>query len=390
MRLSCLLTPAALALGTLCLTPPLAAQSSLFGVRGLGLPGRPLTPGTLSTGGSFGLFDSESVLNPAAVANLKSVTAGFVVAPAWRHWEVPAGAASLRGTRFPLVSVGGPVPGTPLALGISVGSYADRDFRLATTDTIQLRGAPVGVHDTLTALGGLSEIRFVVGYSLSARTSLGAALYWITGSSRLTAHRVFGDSTFLPSRQASELSYQGIGAAIGVTHQLSERLQVAALVRSDGRASVQRDARSVYHVDLPYTFSAGVQARPSRRVTLGVGGSYRTWSGANSDLLGQGGVGARNTIELGAGAEVIRNLRRPGSLPIRFGVRYAELPFPVVVGQRPREFGLSAGTGRRFAQDRAGIEISVEHAWRSEGSSYKERALTIVFGLSIRPYGPGR
>ena len=390
MRRSRVLTPSALAVGALCLTAPLAAQSSLFGVRGLGLPGRPLTPRTLSTGGSFGLFDGESDLNPAAIANLKSVVAGFVLAPAWRSWETPAGSASLRGTRFPLMSVGGPVPGTGLGLGISVGSYADRDFRLATSDTIQLRGAPVAVHDTLSALGGLSEIRFAVGYSLSRRTTLGAAVYWITGSSRLSAHRVFEDSTFLPSRQASELSYQGVGVAVGVLHQLSERLQVAALVRSDGRASVERDGRGVFHVDLPYLFSAGVQARPFRRLTLGVAGSYRTWSGANSDLLGQGGVGAHNTLELGVGAEVIRNPRRPSSLPIRFGVRYAELPFPVVPGQRPKELSLSAGTGRRFAQDRAGIELSVEHAWRSEGSSYKERALTIVFGLSIRPYGAGR
>jgi hypothetical protein len=336
------------------------------------------------------LFDGESDLNPAAMATLKAVSAGFVIAPAWRHWDVPAGTASLRDTRFPLVSVGGPLPGARLSLGVSVGSYADRDFRLASSDTIQLRGVPVAVRDTLTALGGLSEVRFAAGYGLSSRTTVGAAIYWITGTSRLSAHRVFEDTTYLPNRQTSELSYQGVGVAVGVSHQLADGLQVAALVRSDGQASVQRDARSVYHVDLPYTFSAGIQARPLRRMSVAVAGTFRTWSGANSDLQGQGGIGARNTLELGAGFEVVRSLRRPTSLPIRFGARYAELPFPVVSGQRPREFSIAAGTGRRFAQDRAGIEFSVEHAWRSEGAPYKERALTIVFGLSIRPYGSGR
>jgi hypothetical protein len=369
---------------------PLGAQSSLFGVRGLGLPGRPLTPRTLATGGSLGLFDGESDLNPAAVAGLKSVAAGFVVAPAWRQWDVPAGTASLRDTRFPLVSIGGPVPGTRIGLGLSVGSYADRDFRLATSDTIQLRGAAIAVHDTLTALGGLSEIRFAAGYGVSPRTNLGAALYWITGSSRLSAHRVLEDTIYVPNRQSAELSYQGVGVAIGITHQLSDRLQVAALVRADGKASVQRDSSNVYDVDLPFTFSGGIQLRPSRRFTVAASAAFRTWSGANSDLQGQGGVGARNTLELGAGIEVARNLRRPSSLPIRLGVRYGELPFPVVAGQRPREFSLAAGTGQRFAQDRAGIDFSVEHFWRSEGSPYKERALTIVFGLSIRPYGTGR
>ena len=43
----------------------------------------------------------------------------------------------------------------------------------------------------------------------------------------------------------------------------------------------------------------------------------------------------------------------------------------------------------RFAQERAAIDLSLEHAWRSEGSQYKERAFTLIFGLSIRPYGAG-
>lgn len=390
MRLSRVLTLSALALGSLCLTAPLAAQSSMFGVNGLGLPGRPLTPSTLATGGSFGLFDGESDLNPAALADLKSVAAGLVVANAWRDWDVPAGTASLRGSRYPLFSIAGPVPRTRLGVGVSAGTYADRDFSLASSDTIQLRGAPVTTHDTLTALGGLSEVRLAIGFASSRRTSLGAAVYWITGSSRMSAHRVFADSTIAPSRQSAELSYQGVGMALGLTHRLSDQLRLAVLVRSDGEAAVRRDGSHVYDVDLPYTFSVGAQARPSRRMTIGVAGSFRTWSGANSDLLEQGGVGAYNTLELAAGAEVARSLGHPSTLPLRFGVRYAELPFPIVAGQRPREVGLSAGTGGRFAQDRAGIDVSAEYAWRSEGSPYKERALTIAFGLSIRPYGPGK
>jgi hypothetical protein len=384
------LSLSALALGSLCFTAPLAAQSSMFGVNGLGLPGRPLTPRTLATGGSFGLFDAESDLNPAALAELKSVAAGLVSATAWRDWEAPAGTASLRGSRYPLFFIAGPLPKTRLGLGLSAGSYADRDFALASSDTIQLRGVPVTTHDTLAALGGLSEVRFGFGLSMSRRNSLGAAIYWITGSSRMSAHRVFSDTTIAPSRQSGELSYQGLGMSLGLTHRFSDQLRMAVLVRSDGEANVRLDGRHAYYVDLPYTFSVGVQARSSRRLTIGVAGSFRTWSGANSDLVEQGGVGAINTLELAAGAELARSARHPGTLPIRFGVRYADLPFPIVTGQRPKEFSLSAGTGGLFAQDRAGIDISAEYAWRSEGSPYKEQALTIVFGLSIRPYGPGQ
>ena len=57
-----------LLLSALILAPAgAAAQSSQFGVRGLGMPGRPLTARAFATGGAFGLFEGESGLNPAAL-----------------------------------------------------------------------------------------------------------------------------------------------------------------------------------------------------------------------------------------------------------------------------------------------------------------------------------
>ena len=60
----------ALLFGLALLTTPagLQAQSSQFGVRGLGIPVRPLSPRAIATGGAFGLFDLESSVNPATPA----------------------------------------------------------------------------------------------------------------------------------------------------------------------------------------------------------------------------------------------------------------------------------------------------------------------------------
>lgn len=374
----------------LALLEPLAAQSSIFGVRGLGFPGRPLTPRTRATGGSFGLFDAESNFNPAAIASQTSVTAGFVLAPSRRNWETPAGTASLRETSFPLFYVGGPVPRSRIGLAISVGSYADRDFRLASVDTVTVRGQRVGVTDTLSSLGGLSEIRLATGVRLGQKTAIGGGFHFITGSSRLDARRYFADTTFSALRQRAELTYHGIGISLGITHQLTPAVKLAAMVRSDAKVKVDLDSSRAYTVDLPFTFAGGFQARASRRITFAAAGTYRTWSGANSDFLAQGAPGARNTLELSAGAEFTRNLRRPSRLPIRLGVRYADIPFPVVQGGRPKEFSISGGTGTRFAQERGGVDLTLEQSWRSEGSSYKERAFTLLVGLSIRPYGEAR
>ncbi len=366
------------------------AQSSIFGVRGLGLPGRPQTAFARGTAGSFALFDGESDVNPAALGTINGVTAGFVLSPSWRRWEAPAGSRSLRETRFPLMYIGGPVPRTPLALGVSIGAYSDRDFKLASVGLDTLRGAEVQVFDTVASLGGLSEIRLAGAYQLSGRTTIGAGIHFITGSSRVDARRAFGDTTYLEIRQKAELSYGGLGFSVGILHQLSRSVELAAMVRSDTRARVQVDSTEAYRVDLPFTFSGGARIRASQRLRVALSGSYRTWSGANSDLLNQGSPGAQNTFELAVGGEYMRNRRRPMNLPLRFGVRYARLPFPVVAGADPKEFSLSLGTGTRFAQDRAGVDFSLEQAWRSESSQYKERAFSLIIGLSIRPYGNTR
>lgn len=362
----------------------------MFGIRGLGLPGRPLTPRTRATGGSFSLFDPESDFNPAAIATQTAVTAGFVLAPSRRRWETPTGDASLRETRFPLMYVGGPIPGTRVGVNISIGSYADRDFKLASTAIENIRGQDVEVNDTLSSLGGLNEVRLATGFLVGSKTGIGAGFHFITGSSRVDARRHFADSNFVPIRQTAELAYHGIGFSLGITHQLTPDIKLAAMVRADTKAKVDLDSTHIFDVDLPYTFSGGAQIRTSRRLTFALAGAYRTWSGANSDLLAQGSVGSRNTLELNAGAELTRNLRRPTKLPIRLGVRYAELPFPVLPGAKPKEWTFSAGTGTRFAQERGGVDLTLEQAFRSENDGYKEKAFTLLLGLSIRPYGEQR
>ena len=76
----------------LVLVPGLArAQSSQFGVRGLGFPGRGLAVRATGSSGAFGLFDPESSLNPAALGVTSTLTSAFTVTQSFRHDENPAG-----------------------------------------------------------------------------------------------------------------------------------------------------------------------------------------------------------------------------------------------------------------------------------------------------------
>jgi hypothetical protein len=361
-----------------------AAQSSQFGVRGLGLPGRSISTYAFGTGGAFGMFDPVSGLNPAALGRLTALTAGLSSLQDFRHVENPAGTESLRETRFPFVSVGGPIRKYPGVVGISFSSYTSRDFTLATADTVSLRDALVPVNDTLSARGGLSDLRFAGAYRLHDTWIFGGSFHVITGSDRLRLRRSFADTSYQVATQSSELSYAGIGVELGVIRNFGSAFSVAATVRSDGHANVDRDSARVSTVDLPYTFGLGLQWRPSPKLNLASQLVVKTWSGANSDLLAQGGTGANNTAEVSFGGEFTPDPRRPTRRPLRFGARYGSLPFSVIEGEQPHEFGLSLGTGIRFAQERAGIDLGLEHVWRS-GGAYSERAFQLNLGVTVRP-----
>jgi hypothetical protein len=60
------------------------------------------------------------------------------------------------------------------------------------------------------------------------------------------------------------------------------------------------------------------------------------------------------------------------------------LPFLLEPGEQPSEFGISAGTGFRFGQGRAGLDLGLEHVWRAAGA-FSERAFLLTFGVTVRP-----
>jgi hypothetical protein len=156
------------------------------------------------------------------------------------------------------------------------------------------------------------------------------------------------------------------------------------MVRWDGHVNIERDSADAGTIDLPYSFGLGLRWLPVPQLSLGGQGIFRTWSAANSDLLQRGGVGSENTLEVAAGAEYIPDLKRPLRRPLRLGARYAELPFPLVAGSQGHEFAVSAGSGIRFAQQRGGVDVALEHVWRSEGE-YSERGFVLSLGVSVRP-----
>ena len=377
-------TGLALVLASAALAAPLGAQSSQFGVRGLGLPGRALSTRALGTGGGFGLFDAGSSLNPASIGEYTALTATFGLLQNYRRSENPAGSESGRDTRFPQIAVAGPLKRLPISLGASFSTYTNRDFSLATSGTEVVRGAPVDFADTLTSRGGISDLRVAGSYRVSDRISFGVALHALTGVNRSELRRTFGDTAYRGVRQRAEVSYAGVGFGTGVLVRVLPNLTFAAVGRRDGHASVERDSTPVGDIDMPWLVGGGLRWRPIPRLDVAGHVLFRGWSRSDAGLRAFGGTGADNTTEGALGLELVRSARRATTLPLRLGARWSSLPFPIVEGEQPSELSFAAGTGIRFADSRGGVDVALERVRRTAGA-YRENAWLVSLGVTVRP-----
>lgn len=362
----------------------LAAQASQFGVRSLGIPLLPVSAATQGTGGGFALFDPESALNPASLSGMRRAVASFGLRQYWRTSENPYGSEGGNDTAFPLIIVGGPI-GNQFAFGVSASGLTDRTFSVGFADTTLVRGADLILSDTLISKGGITDIRFGGSYKVSGRLSVGLGLHVMTGTNRLEYRRSFSDSTYFPVRVRSELSFAGPGVSVGLLAEPARGLRLSAMYRWDGDLKLNKDSTRIAEIPMPQTLAAGVQWS-ARRLTLGGHVLSRNWSVQDDYITERDGTGASNTLEVTAGAQLLTDTRQAARFPIRFGGRYASLPYPLTPGGDPgSEFSLSAGSGFMLGGGRGIIDFALERSWRSGAAGYTERSLTLAIGVSIRP-----
>jgi len=367
----------------------LTAQSSQFGVRALGYPNQPYSARARAMGGASAMFDPESALNPASLAYLKEMTASFSVMNDRRVVETPAGTGNVRNMRFPIFSINAPLKGA-FTFGLAASTYFARDFAVAYTDTIDIRGTPTGTVDTLTSTGGLTDIRGAAVWRVNPKFAVGLGLHAYTGVFRIDRARYFQDTGYVAINESSEVSAAGAGFDIGVVRLLG-KLTLAAVIRSDGSVKVRRDSLSetAYPVDLPLSAAFGFQLQAAPKLLLSSQVVWKGFGSTNDELIAAGGTGSRDTWEGGFGGEFIPDLEHRYRLPIRFGVRRASIPFPLETGEMPTETNVSLGSGFLFGNGKGGADFTVERVWRQEVPSFEERAWLLTVTATLRP-GRGR
>ncbi len=361
-----------------------ALQNSVYGIQGIGFPGRPISIRSRALGGGNAVFDPSSALNPAAVAGYTRLIASIGLGTTLRSYTLgDTSVGGLRETRFPVGMLGTPIRGSPLRLAVSFVPYAERSFDVWTSSVAVIRNESLTVEDRITVEGGVTDFRLAVALGAGSRFLLGGAVHVLAGSSRLRVRRDFSDPQYRSFVQQSDIGFSGLGLSAGVVVSLAPGIQLAAAVRSDEELESSFPFSPPERVDLPWAAAAGLRVAPTPSVSWSTTAVWRGWSSAAEGM--PEGTRAFDTWEVGSGLELGGIGGRILGLPLawRGGLRYAGLPFSRR-DEQPREWVLSGGPGLFLGGGRIALDLSVERAIRSGGGA-REEAWHLAAGVTVVP-----
>lgn len=365
---------------TVASAAPLWAQNSVYGVRGIGFPERPISVRARAMGGGFAMFDALSPLNPATAANFRVLAASVSAGTTFRRYTADGTEVSgLRETRFPGGMVGGGVGNGPVSFAVGYAGFAERSFDIQRTGVDTAAGVPVEVSDRLSADGGIVDMRAALGWRIAPTFQVGAAMHVLNGSSRVVAARDFIDSDFRQFNQVSTFSFNGVGVSAGLNWQVASIMQMAFAGRWNGGLK-SRVGSSSATIDMPVSVHGGLLLAPSRQILWSATAEWTSWSRAAGDLDAET-RGVFDTWSIGSGLELGAISTR---LPIRLGAYYGTLPFSPSADAQPYEWSLSAGTGYALSGGRFRVDAAVERLIR-DGAGAAERGWHVSFGISVSP-----
>ena len=368
-RTAVALVVALLALSTVGPSGRLTAQDSQFGITGLGTPGKWESVRARSTGGAFAPFDPFSPLTDAALMDIRRMSGSVTGAISRRTVDIGGTQTPLRGTRFPVFVVAGPI-GRRLVIGGGFSTYLDRTYGISTIDTIVVRGDTVPVRDTITSDGAVSDVRVALAGRVTRWFTVGAGFHLLTGSTRVVASRTFGDTAYRTTTARDQVSYAGEAGSVSAILDLRSSLRVSGWFRADSKLTAKIRGKTVAENDLPNSYGAAVLWRPGSQFTLAGSATWRDWT--NSAPNGH------NTVSWSLGTE----LGTPGG-GLRLGARGGQMPFSPAA-EAPTEFGLSAGIGKQLSAGRGRIDFGVERLER-KGLALREQVWTFLLGVTVRP-----
>ncbi len=384
---------------------PLGAQS-LFSTQGLGAPVDPLDPraralGSIGTG-LPGL--NASLVNPADLAGITRRGITATLQPYYGSERLGDDKDNLAGTRFPVIQLIYPFRGK-FVLGLGYGGFLDQTWSVFANGTETVGGVTVDTRDEVSSTGALAQVRLSASYQFSPRFALGLHGGLYTGGVERELTRTFPDSLqFSPFSERNNWDYRGLYAGVGLHIDPSTKTRFAAVATISGelKANARVDEQLDATYDMPLRVAFAASQLLAARLLATASAQFTGWSStvnyAAPGTLDAAPVNAHKTWEVGGGLEWERLRTSTRVFPLRFGFRYAQLPFTPAPtsgeGVFAKEISGAIGLGLRLAADDFGplavADLSVERGQRKGWDSAVSGGLTENFwrlSMSINLFG---
>lgn len=373
------------ALGAVALSWNAAGAQGALSVQGFGYPPGQMSTRAVATGGGMGEFDSDSPINPAAIALSGDPRMFLQYEPEFRKVTNGDAVSTTRTARFPVFSASVPF-GSRGSVGISASTLLDRSSSTTRSAEQEVAGTMATVTETTRLLGAINDLRLAIGWAPSQKFQIGVGVHAFTGQNRVFFSQTFPDSLrFSSISQVSTLGFTGYAGSAGILVRPSRNFGFALSGRKGARLEANTGDSAISRANVPDRFGAAFDYEGIPGSSISAHVSRDLWSRMNG--LGSENATAVDTWDTGLGVESLGPKLLARQTVLRLGARYRTLPF-LAAGAEVRELSFAGGIGAQFFRNRAMLDMTLERAGRktdSGGPDATERAYILSFGLRVRP-----
>jgi hypothetical protein len=375
---------AAIALVAAPATPHrLSAQANLS-AQGLGFPTGQLSTRAEGAGGALGEIDPLSLVNPAALAFIGTMTLFFQIEPEFRR--VTAGAVSDKTTtaRYPLFAAIVPI-GESWAVGISSATLLDRTWTTTVDSNVVIGSDTVSSTFIYGSSGSINDLRLGIAWTPTTYLRLGLGGHLISGNDRVFVGRTFLNNTaFGNFADSTTLGFDGGAVSAGIQFVAPKLAIASASFRKGGTLNASRSDTTLAHARVPDRLGFSLAYVGAAGSEIAVRTSLDKWSSLNG--LTRSTTQAVDAWDTSVGADVAGPRLGSQNLMLRVGGRWRTLPYGVgPANDKVREQSVSGGIGTAFGAGRILTDVTLTHSRRDAGIEISERAWTLSIGLGIRP-----
>ncbi len=363
-------------------SPVVAHAQGALSTQGFGYPLGQHSTRSLGAGGALSEFDIRSPLNPAVITVNRYGQIFAQYDPELRTVKGPSGSSKTTTARFPNFGLTLPF-GPRFAIGFNASTLLDRSWITSATREQDIGGEIITSTETVKSEGGITDLRFSIGYAITPTLRIGVGGHQYTGTNRVNLLQQFPDSLAYGNvSQTTRLNFSGTALSAGLIIDAIPTIGIALSGRKGGNIELAANDTNLTKGRVPDHYAASINYHGIPGTIVAARVAQDKWSSLAS--LSTNNAGVVDATEVNVGIESGAKLYGDMPIMLRAGSRWRTLPF-LAGGKEVREVSFGGGIGIPIARDRASIDMAVLRSTRSGVTGVKENAYNFSFGLRVQP-----